>query len=148
MAADLEAEVQAIDKSLLECSAEEIAVVRRRAGPGWERGLGGRGRQRPGEPFPEPGRGRSAGLASSPGGGVPAGGGSEGTPGRQPGPAVASARCCRQRRCCSSRNPWQRSASFSCCAGWRRWLAPWKPSGHGHPLPRAPGHLAPSLTAS
>lgn len=31
MAADLEAEVQAIDKSLLECSAEEIAVVRRRA---------------------------------------------------------------------------------------------------------------------
>lgn len=58
MAADLETEVQAIDKSLLECSAEEIAVVRRRArrGEGVEWGLGGRGRHRPGEPFPRPGQ--------------------------------------------------------------------------------------------
>lgn len=66
MAAELEAEVQAIDKSLLECSAEEIAVVRRRGprrkgekrsgrgregagaarpavGPGWRWGRAGRG---------------------------------------------------------------------------------------------------------
>lgn len=47
MAADLEAEVQAIDKSLLECSAEEIAVVRR---PEGGEGAGAReagGRHRP-----------------------------------------------------------------------------------------------------
>lgn len=75
MAADLEAEVQAIDKSLLECSAEEIAVVRRRARGGRVRSAwggqgagageaGGRygppgrrwGREGRG-PFPGPGRG-------------------------------------------------------------------------------------------
>jgi len=48
MAADLEAEVQAIDKSLLECSAEEIAVVRPRARGGRARsGRGGEGAWRP-----------------------------------------------------------------------------------------------------
>lgn len=80
MAADLEAEVQAIDKSLLECSAEEIAVVRRRARRG--EGAGARRpREAPAcEPLPGPRRGRSAGRASSPGPGVPAGAGSEGTP--------------------------------------------------------------------
>lgn len=59
MAADLEAEVQAIDKSLLECSAEEIAVVRRRARGGRARRGWGRegagageagGRHRPARP--------------------------------------------------------------------------------------------------
>lgn len=77
MAADLEAEVQAIDKSLLECSAEEIAVVRRRARGGrarsaWgEEGAGAReaGTGLPGRrwgregrtPFRGPGRGCARG---------------------------------------------------------------------------------------
>lgn len=49
MASDLETEVQAIDSTLLECSAEEVALVRkarrRAADVAWRgEGKGGRGR--------------------------------------------------------------------------------------------------------
>lgn len=91
MAADLEAEVQAIDKSLLECSAEEIAVVRRRA----RRGEGA-GARRPREApawgaVPGAGARPLRGASGLSGKGcpcVPARAGSEGTPGRQRRPAV------------------------------------------------------------
>lgn len=137
MAAELEAEVQAIDKSLLECSAEEIAVVRRRARRG--EGAGARRpRQAPAwEPFPRPGRGRSAGLASSP----------EGCLSLRAPPAGSAV------------PPWPRRAVVASVAVAAAEVhgsdqpaflvvPAWKPPGRGHPLPGAAGHLAPSLIAS
>lgn len=141
MAADLEAEVQAIDRSLLECSAEEIAVVRRRD-------CGGRARSAGGEAARAAGRAGGIGLPGwrwrreaqgpfcardEP---VPGPGGEQalrervslpklvidGTPGWQRRLFSALACCCGQLRCCSSLAQWQQAASFSCCSGWRRWL--------------------------
>lgn len=127
MAADLEAEVQAIDKSLLECSAEEIAVVSRGPARGEkrlerrEKGAGGRGAGTvlPGRRWGPEGRGLfvwpglGRGEAEQGSGVLLAGQGASAAlaPLVALGPLLSPASLLQQR------GPSERTAGFSCCCG-------------------------------